>query len=217
MRLNNLEGLKIEHGQSSEVWEKLNKSLTFTRYLQESSNLQLSLLQSSPRELGWHPSCLLRLPTQFSLTARVQRTAQRGCLSVMPASATTEQKAQALPGCLQQRCFLFIHEDTYLQRHFLLMQGQCYPQWHFLWASSAGKKDNKAHLTFPHLETSYYTKRNTRFFIIPDRSFQCLHHLLLRGNVYPGFGLAPKSHFQHKSHACCEFPHFSNPPVFNSN
>lgn len=95
MRLNNLEGLKIEHGQSSEVWEKLNKSLTFTRYLQESSNLQLSLLQSSPRELGWHPSCLLGLPTQFSLTARVQRIAQRGCLSVMPASATTEQKAQA--------------------------------------------------------------------------------------------------------------------------
>lgn len=79
MRLNNLEGLKIEHGQSSEVWEKLNKSLTFTRYLQESSNLQLSLLQSSPRELGWHPSCLLRLPTQF-LTARVQRIAQQGCL-----------------------------------------------------------------------------------------------------------------------------------------
>lgn len=81
MRLNNLEGLKIEYGQSSEVWEKWNKSLTFTRYLQESSNLQLSLLQSSPGELGRHPSCLLRLPTQFSLTARVQRIAQQGCLS----------------------------------------------------------------------------------------------------------------------------------------
>lgn len=52
------------------------------RYLQESSNLQLSLLRSSPKELGWHPSCL-RLPTQFSLTARVQRTAQEGCLSIM--------------------------------------------------------------------------------------------------------------------------------------
>lgn len=38
LRLNNLEELKIQHGQSSEVWEKLNKSLTFTRYLQESSN-----------------------------------------------------------------------------------------------------------------------------------------------------------------------------------
>lgn len=33
--------------------------MTFTRYLQESSNVQLSLLQSSPKELGWHPSLLL--------------------------------------------------------------------------------------------------------------------------------------------------------------
>lgn len=100
MRLNNLEGLKIEHGQSSEVWEKLNKSLTFTRYLQESSNLQLSLLQSSPRELGWHPSCRLRLPTQFSLTARVQRMAQQGCwASCLPLPPQSRRLRLSLAAC----------------------------------------------------------------------------------------------------------------------
>lgn len=176
--------------------------MTFTSYLPGSLDLLPWPWQCNAREPGDPQAVwLLLLPTDASTwrdTAWLPRHLVHRSLAC---SAATGPKARASVATFNPAVCSSSRAD-WLVEAFPSATGADYPQRHFLWASSAGKKGNIAGLTLPSLQTSHHAKENTRSLqfltSLPwgwPRWF--LQHLFLCGNVDAGFWRDPKSRFQY--------------------